>query len=173
MPRIRARKVLAILILISLNSAISWAQQHLHSPDANESAAINKVIDGFTDAFNRHDAHTIAMWFTEDADYTNSRQVTTHGRRAIEEHFVPLFAGGILKSSHRSGSVRSIRFLTPEVASVYIDYTLTGTTSPDGTELAPRKGLYDWIVTKQNGRWLINVLHESELAPASALVPVR
>jgi uncharacterized protein (TIGR02246 family) len=138
----------------------------------DESTAVMSVINGFTDAFNHHDAHALAMWFTEDADFTNVGQVTSHGRKDIEEHFVPRFAG-FLKNSHRTYTVRSIRFLTPEVTSIAMDYELTGTMRPNGTEIPPRKGLYDWIVTKQNGKWLINVLHESELAQAPAVVPVR
>jgi hypothetical protein len=54
-----------------------------------------------------------------------------------------------------------------------MDYVLSGTTGTNGEAVPVRKGLYDWIVTKQNGKWSINILHESELAPAPAMVPIR
>lgn len=112
------------------------------------------------------------MCFTDDADFINVQQANSHGRKAIEEHFVPLFSGR-LKNSHRTYTVKSIRSITPGVATVTMDYILAGTIGTNGEAVAPRKGLYDWIVARQNGKWLISVLHESELAPASAMVPVR
>ena len=140
--------------------------------DDDASAAIKSMVDGFNDSFNRHDPHAVAMWFADDADFINTQQAVSHGRQGIEEHFVPLFAGR-LKNARRTSTIKSIRFITPEVASVTMDYVLSGTTGTNGEAVPVRKGLYDWIVTKQNGKWSINILHESELAPAPAMVPIR
>jgi uncharacterized protein (TIGR02246 family) len=138
----------------------------------DESPAIKKVIDGFTASFNQHDAHAVAMWFTEDADFINVGEMTSHGRKDIEAHFVPLFTGR-LKNAHRTYTLRTIRFLTPAVASVTMNYELADTIDTSGKEVPLRKGLYDWIVTKQNGTWLINILHESEQGPTPAAAPGR
>ena len=112
------------------------------------------------------------VWFTEDADFITVQQAVSHGRKGIEDHFVPLFSGR-LANAHRTCTVKSVRFITPDVATVRMDYVLTGTKGANGEDVPARKGLYDWIATRQNGQWLINVLHESEVAPAPALVPVR
>jgi uncharacterized protein (TIGR02246 family) len=162
----RTARLTVVLTFLSLGAAISLAPDQANAAD-DESAAIKNVISGFTDSFNRHDAHAVAMWFTEDADFTNVGQLTSHGRKDIEAHFVPLFTGR-LKNSHRTYTLRTIRFLTPTVASVAIDYKLADTIDPNGKVVPLRNGFYDWIVTKQNGKWLINVLHESEPAPAPA-----
>jgi uncharacterized protein (TIGR02246 family) len=138
----------------------------------DETPAITKVIDGFTASFNQHDARAVAMWFTEDADFINVGAMTSHGHKDIEAHFVPLFTGR-LKNAHRTYTLRTIRFLTPAVASVTMNYELADTIDASGKEVSLRKGLYDWIVTKQNGMWLINILHESEQGPASAGAPGR
>jgi len=171
MKWIRTARLTVVLIFLSLGVGISLAPNQVNAAD-DESSAIKSVITGFTDSFNRHDAHAVAMWFTEDADFTNVGQVTSHGRKEIEAHFMPLFTGR-LKNSHRTFSLRTIRFLTPTVASVAMDYELMDTIDPSGKVVPLRKGYYDWVVTKQNGRWLINVLHESELAPAPAVTPAR
>ena len=76
-----------------------------------------------------------------------------------------LFAGN-LKAVHRTDIVKSIRFLTPNLASVDADTLLTGTLAADGSEVPPRKGLMVTTMTKQNGRWLISVFHEVEFPPA-------
>jgi len=138
----------------------------------DETPAIKKVIDGFTASFNQHDAHAVTMWFTGDADFINVGEMTSHGHKDIEAHFVPLFTGR-LKNAHRTYTLRTIRFLTPTVASVTMNYELDDTIDVSGKEVPVRKGLYDWIVTKQNGTWLINILHESEQGPAPAATPGR
>jgi uncharacterized protein (TIGR02246 family) len=159
-----------VLTFLSLGAFISLAPDRVKAAE-DESPAIMKLIDGFTDSFNQHDAHAVAMWFTEDADFINIAEMTSHGRKDIEAHFVPLFTGR-LKNSHRTYTLKTIRFLAPAVASVTMNYELA-TIDASGNVAPPRKGLYDWVVTKQNGRWLINILHESEQGPAPAGTPGR
>jgi len=150
-----------VLAFLSLGAVISLVPNRAKAAE-DESPAIMKLINGFTDSFNQHNAHAVAMWFTEDGDFINVGEMTSHGRKDIEAHFVPLFTGR-LKNAHRTYTLRTIRFLTPAVASVTMNYELTDTIDASGKVVPVRKGLYDWVVTKQNGSWLINILHESEL----------
>jgi len=166
MKRTHTASLTMVLTFLSFGALISLAPHRVKADD-DESPAIMKVIDGFTDSFNHHDAHAVAMWFTQDADFINVGQMTSHGPKDIEAHFVPLFTGR-LKNSHRTYTLRTIRFLSPTVASVTMNYELTNTLDASGNAVPPRKGLYDWIVTKQNGTWLINILHESEGEPPQA-----
>jgi uncharacterized protein (TIGR02246 family) len=159
-------------ILAFIWLAIGLSASHPSFAADDTSAGIKSLIDGFTASFNNHDAHGLSMWFTEDADFISVQQANSHSRKGIEDHFVPLFSGR-LKSANRTYTIKSIRSISPDVASVTMDYVLTGTTGANGVEVPPRKGLYDWIVVRQNGKWLISVLHESELAPAPAVVPIR
>jgi uncharacterized protein (TIGR02246 family) len=167
----RSAALTVAFALVSFGTGLFASPTETRAAD-DASVAIKSTIDGFNDSFNHHDAHAVAMWFTEDADFINTQQAESHGRSGIEEHFVPLFAGR-LKNAHRTCTVKSVRLITPDVAAVTMDYVLTGTTGTNGEVVPVRKGLYDWIVTKQNGKWLINVLHESELAQPPAVVPVR
>jgi uncharacterized protein (TIGR02246 family) len=132
-----------------------------------DSAAIKQTFTNFYESFSRHDAHATAMTFAEDADFTNMRGIHRHGRTEIEAWFANLFKGN-LKSSNRTDTVRSIRFFTPQTATVDADTVITGTKTADGAEVPPRKGLMIATLTKQNGRWLISVFHEAEFpAPAT------
>ena len=45
-----------------------------------------------------------------------------------------------------------------------MDDEFSDTTGANGETVPPRKGLYDWTVVRQNGKWQISVAHESELA---------
>jgi uncharacterized protein (TIGR02246 family) len=132
-----------------------------------DSQAIKQVFAEWYEAFSRHDAHAAAMTFAEDADFTNMGGAHDHGRKEIETHLAMIFAGN-LKAARRTDIVKSIRFVTPQIAEVDADTLLTGTLRADGSEVPPRKGLMVATMTKQNGRWYISVFHEVEFPPAPA-----
>ena len=120
----RVRVTWVVFLLVSFPPAISWAQGQLNTEDA-DSAAIKQVVADWSDAFNRHDAHAVAMLFAEDGDFTNPQGIHRKGRKEIEERFTTTL-GGPFKSAHRTDSVRSIRFLSPEIAAVDVDWEMTG-----------------------------------------------
>jgi uncharacterized protein (TIGR02246 family) len=163
----RGRVTLAVFLLASLPVAISRAQEQ--STVSADSAGIKRAVADFTDAFNHHDPHSTAASFTEEADLTNTRGMSNHGRKEIEEHYGSLFAG-FLKNAHRTVTVRNVRFLTPDQALVDSDWEMTGSKAPDGSnmDVPLRKGLLDWVMTKENGRWLITIYHESDFPSTPA-----
>ena len=135
--------------------------------------SIARTVANFEDAWNRHDAHAFAMTFTEDADFTNVFGAQAQGRANIEAFHVPPFAG-IFSESHQTGAIRSIRFLRPDLASVDVDWQMTGLKTPDGAARPPRKGLLDWVMARQgDGSWLIQVMHNTELVNPPAASPAK
>jgi hypothetical protein len=99
--------------------------------------------------------------FAEDGDFTNPQGIHRHGRKKIEERFASILTGPF-KSAHRTDSVRSIRHLTPVVASVDIDWEMTGAKSADDSDIPLRKGFLEPVMTKQNGHRGVTVFHESK-----------
>ncbi len=156
----RMKALLSLLLFVSFPLAATWAKP-ADSQEA-DNAAINKLFADFNNAFNNHDAHAASMQFIEEADFITVQAATTHGKAEIEQHLAPLFAGR-LKAAHRDVTLRGIRFLRPDVATIDSDFVMSGLQDASGAAIPPGKGLYDWIVTKQNGRWLIAVWHESNL----------
>ena len=144
----------------------SRAQEQTPGSEA-DAKAIKQVFAEFYESFSRHDAHAAAMTFAEDADFTNMRGVHRRGRKEIEAHLAMIFAGA-LGSARRTDTVKSIRFVTPEIAEVDADTVITGTKAADGSEIPSRKGLMVTTMTKQNGRWYISVFHEVEFPAAPA-----
>jgi uncharacterized protein (TIGR02246 family) len=143
---------------LSLLAPIARAQSN--SSEA-ESAGVRKVIDEFVGAFNRHDAGGWAMPFGEDGDFTNVSGLTRRGRKEVEERFKGLFAGP-LKDAHRTVTVRHIRFVKPDVVAADAEWALTGSRAADGSENPVRKGIFTWVMVKQDGKWMFADFHESE-----------
>jgi uncharacterized protein (TIGR02246 family) len=155
----------AIAILLLLHSPFSTARAQAESAtEAADTAAIKQVVAAYADAWNSRDAHALAMLFTEDGDYTTVGGSNTHGRKDMEEMFVRLLTGtGMFRASHRTDSVKRVRFLVPGVASVDDYWMVEGVADRPTLE-----GLYAWVMVKQNGRWLTAVHHATNFAPSTA-----
>jgi len=130
-------------------------------PETDQSA-IESVIAQFGDAWNRHDAHSFAALFAEDADFTNWRGTHARGRKAVEEFHAPLFSSAMFRDSRQTCRLRNIRFLKPDVAIADIDWEMTGVITVEGADRSPRRGLVDWAMVKTNGRWRISVMHNTD-----------
>jgi uncharacterized protein (TIGR02246 family) len=161
MPRLllallRAAPCFSPLLAVAFSNAASGTQDQ-------DRTAIQRSVTALADAWNKHDARAFAMAFTEDADFTNVVGQTAHGRNAIEAFHAPFFAT-IFKDSHLVATVRGVRFLTADLAAVDVDCELTGAKAPDGSPLPFRKTLINCVMARQeDGSWLIEVLHNSEI----------
>jgi uncharacterized protein (TIGR02246 family) len=160
MNRIRLGTATILVFVFSMSFQIAGARAQSNSSDA-ESAAIHKVIDEFVGAFNRHDAHGWAAPFGEDGDFTNVTGLTLRGQEKVEERFKELFAS-VLKNGHRVVTVRHLRFVRPDVAAVDAEWALDGSLARDGSPNPVRKGIFTWVMVKENGRWMFADFHESE-----------
>ena len=155
----RVKVVLAAFLFVISSTAICWAQ--MASGSEADSAAVKQCVAAWEDAWNRHDAHATAMAYVEDGDFSSTTGVPSHGWKELEAHYNEIFTT-FLKDAHRTDSVRSIRFLQPGIAAVDIDWQMTGAKTRDGKDVPVRKGLLNWIVTKQpSGEWKITIYHES------------
>ena len=136
---------------------------------AKDEAAIRELAAGFEKTHNRHDAKAFAALFAPDGDFTNVRGMTAKGRKEIEEFHRPLFEGDTSKGnpSFKDAVLKidevKVRFLRPDVASVDILWTQTGSKTADGKDRGTRKGLASWVVTKEGGAWQVAVMHNMDL----------
>jgi uncharacterized protein (TIGR02246 family) len=158
MISVRAKFALAVFLVSSFSAAISWAQ--MPSKMDADSSAIKQCVTAWEDAWNRHDARATAMAYVEDGDFSSTTGIPSHGWKELEAHYNEIFTT-FLKDAHRTDTVKSIRFLGPDIASVDIDWQMAGARTRDGKDAPNRKGLLTWIVTKHNGQWMITIYHES------------
>ena len=154
----RAKIGLVVFLFVLLSAGLSWGQ--MPSKMDADSAGIKQCVAAWEDAWNRHDAHATAMAYVEDGDFSSTTGISSHGWKELEAHYNEIFTT-FLKDAHRTDTVKSIRFLGPEMASVDIDWQMTGARTRDGKDAPNRKGLLTWIVTKHNGQWMITIYHES------------
>ena len=134
----------------------------MHIPEES----IRGVVKDCMDAWNRHDAKSFASLFAEDADFTNWMGQGATGRDAIEKYHQPLFDTRF-KTSHQTTENIKVRLIKPDVASVDTLWNMTGAVNGAGQPRPPRRGILSWIMTKEEGRWLIKVMHNLDLTAIS------
>ncbi len=118
----RLASVVAILmVLFVAPMTISLAQDAKGKPvDSGTTAdetAIKQVVAGFSDGWNSHDVRAMCVSLADDVQWVSWRGEVSHSRKEVEDQHATLFAG-LYKNTHRTDSVKSIRYLTPELASV-------------------------------------------------------
>jgi uncharacterized protein (TIGR02246 family) len=149
-----SKAAFAVLLLVTFSAAGARAQMG-GNRDA-DTAAIKQSVAAFADTWNSHDAHAVAMRYAEDGDFSSVKAEDSHGRKELEDHYNAIFTT-FLKNAKTTDTVRSIRFLAPDLANVDIDWLVTDPAAPGGVL---RKGLLTWVMSKKSGQWMIVIYHE-------------
>ena len=149
------------LLLILISSSVPSQTVTPPSREQDEKG-IKQVLTAFVEAWNHHDAKAFSMVFAEDADFTNVRGMSAHGRTEVEKFHAPRFATKFKDSNQKTAEIK-IRFITPDVAAVDARWEMTGAKGPDGQDIPLRKGLLNFIMTRSSGQWLIMIMHNMDL----------
>jgi uncharacterized protein (TIGR02246 family) len=148
------RVTIGLLILVFSPLVFFQAQTQANGSDTDKEL-IKQVISNWSEAFNNRNAHAVAVLFSKGADLIAAQGVAHHGHQEIEKAYAVVLAGDD-KNALRTDSVKSIRFLTPTIASVDVNWEMAGLKGAD------RKGLLDWVLMKRNDCWFITVFRESD-----------
>ena len=153
----------------------------VHAASSDEEAVRKVVMNGFPEAWNRHDMKAFGALFTPDADFVNVTGLHWKGREAIQLNTaflhgaipadsagvtLPKSAYAIFKTSHITTKQIDVRFLRKDVA---VAYPQGGEMQGDARTKNPRHTVLVLILTKENGRWLIAVAQNTEINRPPAL----
>ena len=123
--------------------------------------AIKANITAFADAWNVHDAKPLAALFVEDADFVMVMGIWWKGREEIERNHAELFST-LMRESRLTFTDTQIRFLKPDVAVAHSIWEVIGQQSPDGEKLPPRQGVLSSVMTRQDNKWQIVAVHNTD-----------
>jgi uncharacterized protein (TIGR02246 family) len=169
MPTSRLLRPLCLAICLFAMS-IGRATYAAAAPATKDEDAVKALVLAFDKAMNAKDAVALSATFHEDGEFTNVVGMTARGRGTIERFHRPLFEGDGTKGvpSFKDAVFKTvdtrIRFIRPDVASVDVTWTQTGSTL-DGKDRGPRRGLMSWIATREDGKWGVAVMHNMDLLP--------
>lgn len=142
--------------------------------EPNDEAEVRKTVAGFAQSWNNHDMDAFGRLFATDADFVNVAGVWWKGRQDIQmqhayahgtipedtkgfENLRKLY--GIFKSSTVRFTQVDVRFLRKDVAVAHASSELLG----DARTQNPRYGILTFVLTRQDGNWLIAAAQNTEI----------
>ena len=126
--------------------------QHSQTPSsaAAYEAVVRTLYQQLMDGWNAGSGNAFASPFEEDGDLVGFDGTHFKGRQQIalfHQHLFDMF----LKGSRLVGKIRSVRFLTSDVA---VMHAVGGTVMPGQTDLeSERNSVQTLVAVKRNGRW--------------------
>lgn len=140
------------------------------APPANDTVAVQQALAAYVEAFNRHDAETLVSLWTPTGTYVNKETgERSSGREALAKDFAKVFAA--TPEILLSGGADEARVIGGDTAIV------DGVTTVVSPNAEPALSAYTAIFVKQDGKWLLDTVHESDLptpeTPRQALKPLE
>jgi uncharacterized protein (TIGR02246 family) len=142
------RSLLGLVLLSGALLGQSKADEPAPQPSPDE-AAIRKSVKSYVEAFNKHDAKTLADMWSPDAVYLN--RVTGEevvGREAIAKQFMAMFKDQ--PSVKLTAETESIQFISPNVA------VERGNSTVIVPKKDPEEVPYSAVYVKRDGGWLLD-----------------
>lgn len=140
----------------------------------NDVDDVRNAVAGFATSWNAHDMGAFGKLFAADADFVNVTGILMKGRNEIQSHHawshgaipesthVPQTLSknyGIFKHSTMKFNQVDVRFLRKDVAVAHVNWKLSG----DSRTTTPRHGVFLFVLTQQNGGWLIATAQNTEI----------
>lgn len=144
-------KILALAIVAFVSFSVAAVNAQTQQTSSADEAALRQIVKQVEDAWNAHDGKAFAAPFATDADYVVVNGMSLKGREAIEKGHTGIFTT-IYKDSHNVATVKSVRFLRPDVAVVHVEWNLEFRIG-DKTEKG--HAINTMVMTKEGGKWSI------------------
>ncbi|HWN10449.1 MAG TPA: SgcJ/EcaC family oxidoreductase [Pyrinomonadaceae bacterium] len=147
------------LLLVFTALVMSGSAVKAQTPPSSDESAIRAVVQHVQDGWNAHDAKAFSAPFAVDADYVVINGMKAKGRDEIEKGHAGIFAT-IYKDSKNAGTVKSVRFIRPDVAIVHIQWDLE---YQMGGEARKGQAMNTMVMTKDAGKWSIAAFQNTSM----------
>lgn len=147
------------LMLLSVQLSVARTPQN----SSKDEEAMRQIVQQLQDGWNAHDGKAFAAPFAADADYVIVNGLRINGKEAIEKGHTQIFTT-IYKESRNIATVKSIRFLRPDVALVHVEWNLEFRV---GGETKKARAMNSMVMMKDGGKWSIAAFHNTPIQAES------
>ena len=117
----------------------------------------------FARAWNERNPEALALLFDEDAEYVNVTGLCWHDRESIRK----AHATGLFNQSTLATGITKVKLLSPEIAVVHAEMTLSGEEGSAASQPPPRTTIVSFVVHRAGDRWLCASAHNTHVIPDS------
>jgi uncharacterized protein (TIGR02246 family) len=135
--------------------------------DAATRAAIDKSMQAFVAAWNKHDPKAMAAVWAEHCDLINPFGMKASGRAEIEKLF-ETEQGGVMKTTTYTTNSESFQKIAGGAVLMDVDSVLTGMMDPSGQALPPFTHHVTLIYVHEGGQWRATAVRAFQLLPPPA-----
>jgi uncharacterized protein (TIGR02246 family) len=150
-------KIIGTILIVICTSALGFAQEKPSKTGNQDENAVRQIVKSVEAGWNALDGKMFAAPFASDADYVIANGMYIKGREAIEKGHVGIFTT-IYKDSRNAATIKSVRFLRPDVAVVHVEWNLEFKANG---ETKKHRAMNTMIMTKDNGKWNIAAFHNT------------
>lgn len=150
--------VLAIVVLICAAFNLAAQDSMKYAKTSADETAIRDIVKQLENGWNTHDGKIFAAPFAPDADYVVVNGFYIKGKEAIERGHNRIFTT-VYKDSHNLSTVKSIRFLRPDVAIAHVGWHLEY--KNEAGEMIKGDALTTLVFAKENGKWGITAFQNT------------
>ena len=142
--------------------------QTIISGEPTAQTQIEAILTALPELWNRHDIAGYTSHFSEHIDFVNVLGGHNRGPAAIQAELVAIHQT-IFRNSRLKVVDRSIRFLTPAIAIVHIDWQMTGhDNSLEKQWQSVRDGIITAVFVREGDTWRITAFHNTDKVPVSS-----
>lgn len=147
-------RYLYFIIVSSLISYCGYCQQ-LSTYSSKDLQALNELAGKWEKYWNMHNMDSMGTLLRDDVDFINVGGNWLKGKtQVIQDHKVKHQSVKFKTSVWQTDNV-AIRYIKPDLAIIHINWGISGDFENDGTLRQPRHGIFTWIVSNQNNKWLL------------------
>jgi uncharacterized protein (TIGR02246 family) len=149
---------LTLVFVLMMTCTTGLSASLITRADEADEAAIKAIFKQMEDGWNAHDGKAFSAPFAADADYVVVNGMHLKGREAIEKVHTGIFTT-IYKESHNQATVKSIRFIRPDVAVAHVEWQMQ-----PNPKAEKARAMSTFILTKDSGKWSITAFHNTPIA---------
>ena len=147
------RKRVSFVVMIGVAVAFGALLANAQGGSSEDEQAIRKLHQSFAEAWTNHDAQAMSMFWAEDGDFIGPDGQYMSGRERIENYLAEAHTGDFA-TAKLAITVKSIRFLKPDVAVVNGEAEISGGKDWYDKPMASQKAIATSVVVKKDGKWL-------------------
>jgi uncharacterized protein (TIGR02246 family) len=145
---------------------VARAQSKSDSSHANDIQAINSIVHGMENAWNKGDARAFAEHFSKDGGFTNVLGTVVYGRERFEQRHAEIFSG-VFKGSVAKLVIQRLRFVRADVAIADLDSEVSGSSRLLPGIEAPADGVIrsrlQLVLLKDGNQWWMTAYHDVDV----------
>lgn len=125
--------------------------------------ALNALPVKWQKYWNMHNMDSMGTLLRNDVDFINVGGVWLQGKTTAVRDHKEKHEGIKFKTSVWQTDSVDIKYVKPDLAIVHIGWGISGDFENDGTARQPRHGIFTWIVAKENNKWLLLAVQNTNI----------